>query len=89
MNNFLYFLLLSEYLNFNELFKLMPLCKSSYNIFNHTFCINVHINPYKQKISDIIKFMRKNKEYQFNILKNINNQRRDRSSFYEQKRKII
>ncbi|CAD2098666.1 conserved Plasmodium protein, unknown function [Plasmodium vinckei] len=87
MNNFLYFLLLSEFLNFNELFKLMPLCKTSYEIFNKYFSINVHINPFKQNISDIINFLKLNKEYQFNILQ----RRKSKCQEYvcENKREIL
>ncbi|SBT40552.1 conserved Plasmodium protein, unknown function [Plasmodium ovale wallikeri] len=72
MNNFLYFLLLSEFLSYNELFKLMPLCRCSYDIFNACFYINVHINPFKQSVKDIISFLKENKEYQFCVLINSN-----------------
>ncbi|CRG95164.1 conserved Plasmodium protein, unknown function [Plasmodium gallinaceum] len=84
LNNFLYFLLLSEFLSFNEIFKLMPLCKSSYKIFNKFFYINVNINPFKQNIKDIINFLKENKEYQFNILKKKNYVIKNKDNFYDE-----
>ncbi|CRH01634.1 conserved Plasmodium protein, unknown function [Plasmodium relictum] len=85
LNNFLYFLLLSEFLNFNEILKLMPLCKLSYKIFNKFFYINVNINPFKQNIKDIINFLKENKEYQFNILKKKNYKIKNEDNFYNEK----
>ncbi|SBT79968.1 conserved Plasmodium protein, unknown function [Plasmodium malariae] len=89
LNNFLYFLILSEFLNYNELYKLMPLCKCSYDIFNNFFYINVHINPFKQNIKDIMLFLKENKEYQFKILKSVNYKMRSYEKLYDHKRELL
>ncbi|KMZ79210.1 hypothetical protein PVIIG_01684 [Plasmodium vivax India VII] len=89
MNNFLYFLLLSEFFTFNELIKLMPLCKCSYEIFNRFFYVNVHVNPFRQNVKDIIRFLNENKEYQFYILKGANCVEDNWESRLDQKRELL
>ncbi|ANQ09578.1 Uncharacterized protein PCOAH_00041310 [Plasmodium coatneyi] len=89
MNNFLYFLLLSEFFTYNELIKLMPLCKCSYEIFNKFFYLNVHVNPFRQNVKDIIRFLNENKEYQFYILKGSNCMEDSWESRFDQKRELL
>ncbi|GAB67611.1 hypothetical protein PCYB_121790 [Plasmodium cynomolgi strain B] len=89
MNNFLYFLLLSEFFTFNEVIKLMPLCKCSYDIFNRFFYVNVHVNPFRQSVKDIIRFLNENKEYQFYILKGSNFMEDSWESRLDQKRELL
>ncbi|EUD67757.1 hypothetical protein C922_01946 [Plasmodium inui San Antonio 1] len=89
MNNFLYFLLLSEFFTFNEIIKLMPLCKCSYEIFNRFFYVNVHVNPFRQNVKDIIRFLNENKEYQFYILKGSNCVEDNWESPLDQKRELL
>ncbi|CAA9989880.1 conserved Plasmodium protein, unknown function [Plasmodium knowlesi strain H] len=89
MNSFLYFLLLSEFFTFNEVIKLMPLCKCSYEIFNRFFYVNVHVNPFRQNVKDIIRFLNENKEYQFYILKGSNCMEDNWDSHLEMKRELL
>ncbi|KJP85240.1 hypothetical protein AK88_05136 [Plasmodium fragile] len=89
MNNFLYFLLLSEFFTFNEIIKLMPLCKCSYEIFNRFFYVNVHVNPFRQSVKDIIRFLNENKEYQFYILKGSHCMEDNWESRLEHKRELL